>query len=674
NLGDYFDKLAKYSNGNFFSKDTILSSEYPNPSVNSWQYRKNIHNEEELLGLTKDSAGSYVIVKKIVRTNELTINDKDILDGYWDRLSKEVVLNGAGVLKLFIDEAEAAKTEYVNRPPEKPSWFARLFGLIGVGVKELTTSDGVATSDVKNQGVDNSNDGDSIVTLDSTSSPLPLVATSKVTNPSVSPTPLVTKTPNTNVTTPTPSVSPSKTPTPTPKPSATPTPSPTPKLSTTKTSGSVVINEIAWAGTQAAATDEWLELYNTENNPIDISSWQLVSNDNSPDIIFSEGTIMQAKSYFLIERTDDNTVSDIMADLAVSFGQGGLNNTGEMVRLFDSAGIVVDVVGSAGETWYFGDSSLKNSMERIDPMKAGNNASNWKSFSGVPVNKDALNNPINGTPKTKNSMAVQVVVSTSGGGGGGGGSSSTPTPTPTVTPTPSPTPTPTPTPSPSPTPSPTSEPDGDSANLGDIVINEIAWMGTSIENGRYCEWIELRNTTSGEINLAGWGIHKNGGDALIMSLTGKISPNGYYLIERVTNSCPDPVPGANDDAGTFGGGDLANTGESLVLKDVSGTIINQVDGSNGWKINGNDVIIGNNDTKETAQKMAGGWITATSTPKAQNSANVVQNPSAVTNLVATLNSPLTITWSAPNPGSFNTASLSYDLRYSAVNFPDANTW
>ena len=35
-----------------------------------------------------------------------------------------------------------------------------------------------------------------------------------------------------------------------------------------------------------------------------------------------------------------------MADLVISFGQGGLNNTGEMVRLFDGAGTVVDVVGS----------------------------------------------------------------------------------------------------------------------------------------------------------------------------------------------------------------------------------------------------------------------------------------------------------------------------------------
>ena len=243
---------------------------------------------------------------------------------------QRVVLNGAGALKIF-NEAEKAKTEYANKPPEK-NWFAKLLGLMGLTMFDI----------VSPQGVDNSNDGDSEVT------PEP-----KVTNTSVSPTPVVTKTPDTNDTTVSPTPSPSKTPVPTPKLLPSPTPSPIPNLSTTKISGRVVINEISWVGTSASATDEWIELYNTEPAPVDISSWQLVSSDDSPDIIFPEGTIIQANSYFLIERTDDNTVSDIMADLVISFGQGGLNNTGEMVRLFDGAGTVVDG-WQCRRGWYYG--------------------------------------------------------------------------------------------------------------------------------------------------------------------------------------------------------------------------------------------------------------------------------------------------------------------------------
>src|SRR3989338_8240858 len=636
NLGEYFDKIAKYSNGNFFSKDTINDSNYANPTIDFWIYKKNQKGEEDLVGYKKDKSGNYVLVKNIIKTGELTISSEDILDGYWDRLSREVVLNGSVALNLFLTEAEKAKQEYANKPLEK-NWFARLLGLIGISTD--------------NDIVDNSNDGDNMVT-----------PTPKVTNQVVSPSPLVTKTPVTSVTIVSPLVSPilspSKTPAPTPKLSTTPTPSPIPKLSTAKKFGTVVINEIAWAGTDASATDEWIELYNTENNPIDISSWRLVSSDDSPDIIFSEGTIIQANSYFLIERTDDNTVSDITDDLAAGFGQGGLNNAGEMVRLFDSAGTVVDIVGGIGEAWYFGDSTSKNSMERIDPMKLGNIASNWKSFSGTPINKDASGNLVYGTPKAKNSTVVQVVVSTSGGGGGGGGSSSSPTPTPS------------PTPSPTPTPSPSPGPEGDTANLGDIVINEITWIGTA--SSANDEWIELRNTTNETIDLNNWTLRSEDGTPDI-TLTGTIGSLGFYVLERTDDQTLPDV-----DADQIYTGALGNGGEHLVLKDIAGTIINQVDGSNNWEINSDGVQIGNNDTKETAQKIVGGWITAISTPKAENQLSTttfsVVSPQAVTDLVATLNSPLVITWSAPNPGGYSPASLSYDLRYSLTGFPASASW
>ncbi len=562
NVGDYFDNLAKYSNGNFFSKDTVSNIEYPNPSLANTKelfvngdkklfiVGRGRNNEEFPLAVLKTRPGNVrIIEKKFLTTPEI---GSYILDGYWDRLSKEVVLNGAGALNLFLTEAERAKTEYANRPPAGPNWFSRMLGLIGISTN----------SDV----VDNSTIGDTMVT-----------PTLKVTNPVVTSTPLVTKTPDTSVTTPTPVLSPSNTPVQTPKPSVTPSPSPTPKLSTAKKSGRVVINEIAWAGTSASATDEWIELYNAENSPIDISSWELVSNDNSPDIIFTEGTIIQANSYFLIERKDDNTVSDITADLVASFGQGGLSNSGEMVRLFDSAGTVVDVVGGIGEAWYFGDSTSKSSMERIDPMVVGNIASNWKSFSGTPVNKDAAGGLILGTPRAKNSTLAVVF---NFGGGGGGGSPSTPTPVPSLSPTPTPTPSPSPTPTPSPTPSLTPSPSP-------------------------AEKINI-NTGTKEQLMTLWGIGDVKSNAIIEYRTTK---GPFKKIEDIMN--------------------ISGIGQATFDKIK------------------NNITVG----------------------------NVVLKPYAVADLVAGHHSPaVTATWSAPDPGGYNTASLSYDFRYSAINFPDTNTW
>jgi len=105
----------------------------------------------------------------------------------------------------------------------------------------------------------------------------------------------------------------------------------------------VVINEIAWMGSAASTDDEWIELYNNTDSAIDLSGWTLASEDGAPTINLS-GTI-PAHGYFLLERTDDNTVSDIAADLIYS---GALGNTGEKLQLKDDSGQLVDEVDCSG--------------------------------------------------------------------------------------------------------------------------------------------------------------------------------------------------------------------------------------------------------------------------------------------------------------------------------------
>ncbi len=97
----------------------------------------------------------------------------------------------------------------------------------------------------------------------------------------------------------------------------------------------IVINEIAWMGTEASANDEWIELYNRTNVDIDVSGWRLVSDDGStttpatPEIDLAG--IIPAQGYFLLERTDDNTVSDVVADQTYV---GSLGNDGEVLSLY----------------------------------------------------------------------------------------------------------------------------------------------------------------------------------------------------------------------------------------------------------------------------------------------------------------------------------------------------
>jgi len=164
----------------------------------------------------------------------------------------------------------------------------------------------------------------------------------------------------------------------------------------------VVINEIAWMGTQASPSDEWIELFNPTTRPTDLTGWGLYEGGGSTLIIALSGVI-EPHSYYLVERTDDRAVSDIEADLFGSWKGHGLSNDGEHLVLKDGDGNIVDEV-DASDGWPAGDNEIKASMERNDPALPGSDFANWVTNDGITRSGlDAEGNPINGTPKSSNS-------------------------------------------------------------------------------------------------------------------------------------------------------------------------------------------------------------------------------------------------------------------------------
>ena len=149
-------------------------------------------------------------------------------------------------------------------------------------------------------------------------------------------------------------------------------------------------------------------------------------------------------------------------------------------------------------------------------------------------------------------------------------------------------------------------------SLASVQINEIAWMGTVTSAND--EWLELYNPDSAAVDLTNWTLSwaLTATSPKVVGLSGSLPTRGHYLLERTSDTT---ISGVTADLIYVGA--LANGGETLVLKDASGTTVDTVDGSNGWKI-GSDMLAGNNTTKATAQRAATGWITATSTPRAVN--------------------------------------------------------
>jgi len=161
-----------------------------------------------------------------------------------------------------------------------------------------------------------------------------------------------------------------------------------------------IINEISWGGSLASSSDEWIELFSNSDQPIDLTGWRLIAEDGSPSIVLS-GTIT-ANGYFLLERTNDFTVSDIPADIIYT---GALSNLGEGLKLLDRSSNTIDQVDFSENGWHAGSASPDYlTMERIDPLQEGTKETNWNSNDGAIRNgRDADGLFLNGTPGKLNS-------------------------------------------------------------------------------------------------------------------------------------------------------------------------------------------------------------------------------------------------------------------------------
>lgn len=138
-------------------------------------------------------------------------------------------------------------------------------------------------------------------------------------------------------------------------------------------SNRIVISEIAWAGTDISYLDEWIELYNNTSQPINLNGWTIAG-----EVTVTLSGTVPAGGYYLLERTDDDTVPGIAADLIYS---GSLGNTGGVLAVVDNSGSTNDLVEmSAG--WASGSNSPKLSMERIALSGSGSDPANWRNGSG----------------------------------------------------------------------------------------------------------------------------------------------------------------------------------------------------------------------------------------------------------------------------------------------------
>ncbi len=415
NLNFYFDELANYSNNSFYSKDTIgVQSGYNLPEPDYFQTledgrRYGIHPDNDL--------GDYPIVMAKglleLKTNEL-LNRPLIMSAYWSRLSTKSVQYGSGVVNLFFQQAEAAKNQNTTQSKSFLSqaidaisgFFSDIFG----NNQNLQPAGRVSLENnlVQSTGQPDNQTGQTInqQTIQSTQTS---TAQKQTQQTNLNQTQIDDQDENLQPDQPIDEQQINEQQTDEQQAQETQQNQLTQtaqikqcSFSTTQSPSrqGLIINEVAWMGATDDANNEWIELKNISNADININNWQLIDKAEQIKINLSDisgNKSIKPNQLILLERTDDNSVPNITADLIYT---GALSNTDEGIRLFDGQCNLIDEV-LASPDWPAGNNTSASERKTMERDASG---FNWHTSS-----------IINGTPKAENSTPIIY-----GGGGSSG--------------------------------------------------------------------------------------------------------------------------------------------------------------------------------------------------------------------------------------------------------------
>ena len=180
----------------------------------------------------------------------------------------------------------------------------------------------------------------------------------------------------------------------------------------------VIISEVMWAGSSVSAADEWIELTNMSNQPVDVSGWSLTGASSAP-IIFPDNSFMEPHTPFLISNyAHTNTNSTLNTQSQIVTTMVSLPNDKLALTLTAPNRGMVDSAGNggapfAGTSGGTGDAlhGQYRSMERRDFLMDGTTKDAWTDAdSSNGFKESALDQ---GTPGSLNADLQSLLINTS---------------------------------------------------------------------------------------------------------------------------------------------------------------------------------------------------------------------------------------------------------------------
>ncbi len=143
----------------------------------------------------------------------------------------------------------------------------------------------------------------------------------------------------------------------------------------------VVINEIMYHPRVDGANGEYVELYNTGTETVDLSGWSFTE---GIDFLFPRGTVIPGGGYLVVCRNEIflRQFYAMGADILTTgnYAPSSLSNAGEEIVLRDAAGETADRVNYGDQTpWPTSPDGQGASLELIHPLADNDNALYWSA-------------------------------------------------------------------------------------------------------------------------------------------------------------------------------------------------------------------------------------------------------------------------------------------------------
>ncbi len=146
----------------------------------------------------------------------------------------------------------------------------------------------------------------------------------------------------------------------------------------------IVINEINYNSSQDMDPEDWVELYNNSDFPVDLSGWKFKNSDDNHLFSIPDNTILNVDAYIVLCR-DLSAFSNVFPDVTnVLGGLGfGFDGNGELLRLFnDGLNIVDSLTYSNQSPWPIEPDGNGPTLALKNPDLDNTVANNWAASDG----------------------------------------------------------------------------------------------------------------------------------------------------------------------------------------------------------------------------------------------------------------------------------------------------